>query len=94
MPNGNPPATSVFRVNDLQDDEIWMLGEARLELGPGRRLHGAALFESSATPRPLIIEMNENPERHGNIEGWPQEMHEQQILAIELASKSTLKLRL
>ena len=86
--------TSVFKINELKNDDIWNLGIDNVIGNTGKTLYGrAGLEEKKAHEVGLIVEIDDNPPRHGTIHGWPEKKSEQKLLAIKLASASTLYLK-
>lgn len=86
--------TSVFRTSELSDSQIWNLGDIYVAqqrkmpaLGRGDIL-SSVIFE-----RGLKITADNNPPRHANIIGWPEEKSKQKLIAIELAANATLHLK-
>lgn len=93
LPSGSPLQTSVFRTLGLTQPEIWHIG---LEIGSlrGRTLRGRAdILVGVVLDSGLTIDPDNTPPRHANIVGWPEEKHEQLMLAMELAESATLHLR-
>ena len=41
----------------------------------------------------LTIDPDNDPPRHANILGWPEEKSEQKLIALELSESAKLKLR-
>ena len=81
---------SVFRVFNLQENEIWNLGDTlRAEPPLGR----ADLRALAATETGLTIEADDNPPRHANIIGWPNESSGIKLKAMILAEKASLRLK-
>lgn len=70
--------TSVFRIDDAEEDEIWRCGAA-IAKRRGGSIHGRADFEAGAVyeVENLHLEMDETPPRHGNITGWP--LHDDEL---------------
>ncbi len=86
--------TSVFRTSNLSDNQIWDLGERNVAqerkkplLGRGD-IRSSMVFESGLKIRP-----DNNPPRHANIIGWPEEKSKQKLIAIELAANATFHLK-
>lgn len=88
-PNGE---TSVYRISNIAEEEIWDIGR-KYVAGPSKRtLHARgdttaiAITKTGldiapeATPHPL----------HANIVNWPTEKDEQKMLAVEIANEATL----
>lgn len=87
-PNGE---TSVFRVSGLADNAIWEIGDK--EVAEKRRmsiLGRADILASHVLNRTLKIMPDDNPPRHANITGWPEEKSEQKLIALELAEDARL----
>ena len=85
--------TSVFRVADLSDTEIWDIGER--EVAQKRQMSLLARGDinvSKVTALGLKVDPNNNPPRHANIIGWP-EKSAQTAIAIELAGRAQLHLK-
>ena len=92
LPHGNPLETSVFRVDGLIDEDIWHIGSSIAQKRE-RSLKARANFEARAiSGTPLRFDPNDDPPRHANIVGWPQEKSDQLQLALEIAEKATLQL--
>lgn len=77
---------SVFRINDLSEDEIWELCERLPKYGRGDFL------SSRVSSIGLRAEPDNDPPRHVNIVGWPPEKSAQKSLAQKLAAEATLRL--
>lgn len=79
--------TSVYRIFELSDPEIWDIG-TNVGIISGRRLKGRAdILTSSVLDVPLDVNESEPPPRHANIIGWPDEADRMQ-LAMELSEAS------
>lgn len=90
LPHGNPPETSVFRVDGLGDEAVWQIGSS-IAAKRERKLKARADFEARAiAATPLRLHPDDNPPRHANIVGWPIEKSDRLQLALEIAQKSTL----
>lgn len=88
-PNGE---TSVYRTSNVTEHDIWDIGaqyvakpqsatiKARGDLKAIHIHNIGLLIESEPTPHPL----------HANIVNWPEEKHEQKMLALQLANHATL----
>jgi hypothetical protein len=93
LPSGTPPQASVFRTIGLTSAEIWQIG---LEIGSvrGRTLRARAdVFARAVLDTGLVVDPDDTPPRHANIIGWPEEKHEQLMLATELAEAATLHIK-
>lgn len=88
-----PPTTkrlSVFRIYDLQENEVWRLGDAlRAEPPLGR----ADIKILAVNETGLTVEADDIPLRHANIIGWPNESSEIKLKALLLAEKALLRLK-
>ncbi len=88
-----PPADkrlSVFRIFNLQVNEIWNIGDSlRTEPPLGR----ADLQASIVTETGLTIDPDDIPPRHANIIGWPDESSEIKLKAVVMAEKAQLCLK-
>lgn len=86
-------ATSVFRVEGLGDSKIWDIGRC-LVAGPSKRaLHGRAeLRVAHVESCGLLLLADDDPQRHAEIAGWPEEKGAQRFAAERLAGSSILRL--
>ena len=83
--------TSVFRISNLADQEVWEIGEHEVVPKRGRPLLGRAdLSVFTVINNGLQVRPQEPPLRHANIVGWPDEKSKQMLVAIELAASSQL----
>ncbi|MBI5056132.1 MAG: hypothetical protein HZB61_05920 [Nitrospirae bacterium] len=90
-PNGE---TSVFRISNLSDNEIWETGDKEVAQKRGIPLFGRAdILASQILRRRLRIVPDDKPQRHANIIGWPEEKSEQKLIAIELAYNARLYIK-
>lgn len=84
--------TSVCRILGLSSRAIWRIADtirgrralARADLTAGQA--------TACTPLHVISEKTLHP-RHAVVVGWPQAKHAKNMLALQLASVSTLSLR-
>jgi hypothetical protein len=84
---------SVFHTQNLQEGQIWPLANV-ISLNPPRRIeYRADIAVNQVKQLHLDVDLDNTPEHHANIIGWPDEKSKQMLLAQELASKATLKLR-
>ena len=93
MPRSDDLRTSVYRTSGLADHEVWRIGES---VGQTRHrdLHGRGdLIASDVIEQSLDIDPDNDPPRHADIIGWPQDKHKRQEIALLLASRATLELR-
>lgn len=81
---------SVFQITDLSEIDIWRVGESLRD----RPLIGRAdIRAKSVYKAELSIDPDNNPPRHANIIGWPDEPSAIKLKALELAQKATLHLK-
>lgn len=86
--------TSVFRTSALTDSQIWDLGERNVARERKMQLLGRGdIYSSVVVDKGLKIAADNNPPRHANITGWPEEKSKQKMIAIELAVNATLYLK-
>ena len=85
--HGRPLELLVFRVDGLNEEEIWTHAR-KYALPPGRNIHGRADMPQAAIAAtdPLHVDYDDSPPRHANVVGWPKEKDEQLALAQDLAS--------
>lgn len=87
-------ATSVFRTSLLSDAEIWQTGEQEVADKRNMRLLGRADVAAFHILHIGLRKIPDNePPRHANITGWPEEISEQKLIALELAEKAQLYLK-
>jgi hypothetical protein len=90
-PNGE---TSVFRISNLSDNEIWEIGTSEVAQKRGLPLLGRADISAfHVFDKNLKVIPDNKPPRHANIVGWPEEKSEQKLIAMELAENAQLHLR-
>ena len=90
-PNGE---TSVFRISNLLDNEIWGIGDHEVAQKRSQPLLGRAdILAFHILSNKLKIVPDNTPLRHANITGWPIEKSEQKLVAMELAENAQLHLR-
>jgi hypothetical protein len=88
MPNLRNGETSVFRISDLSDVEVWAIGDDTVATLRERPILGRAdITASLVMANKLNLVPDEPPPRHANIVGWPQDKERQRIVALELASE-------
>lgn len=95
-----PPSNlrlSVFRIDGLTFEEVWGIGQVDVINAmpqPKKNLHGFADIKASAVcEKNLDVDPDDNPPRHADIVGWPQEKSECNLIAQELAASAILRLR-
>jgi hypothetical protein len=87
--------TSVARIRNLSEEEIWGYGERYVAAAlTNGKIYGRADVPASAvTESNLTLFPDSPPPRHALIGGWPAEKDARKAMALELARRSTLKLR-
>ena len=91
MPNRDREL-SVFRVQGISEEQIWTIGQNYVSEPQGRTLYGRGDVSASVVVESkLTIIPDDNPPRHANIVGWPEDKSAQKLIALELAGKSTLR---
>ena len=85
---------SVFRTSNLSNSQIWEIGrQIASSQCPPRNLYGRADLQALEVLKcGLQIDPDDNPPRHANIIGWPQEKSEQKLKAMKLAEAAKLVL--
>lgn len=95
LPSPVDLATSAFWTDALAELEIWHIGDeivakprgrvslARAEFGPSIVSDAKLTLESDPEPHP----------RHVVLRGWPTEKDKQKSIAVELSSRSLLRVR-
>ena len=88
-PNGE---TSVYRISDIAEREVWDIGHKYVAAPSKRTLRGrgdtTAVFITK-TGLKIVPETTPHP-LHANIVNWPSEKDEQKMLAVEIASEAIL----
>ena len=86
--------TSVFRIDNIRDEEIWDLGDEVGNKG-GRALRARGdLISSNVFDEGLEIKPDRSEHSlHANIVGWPSQKGKIILLATSLAEKAKLKLK-
>jgi len=91
MPHPQYKCLSVFGVSGLCENEIFELG-SRVK---SDKLYGFANIDAvSINNIGLDIDADNNPYRHANIIGWPEEYSEIQLKAAHMALKAKLFLKI
>jgi len=88
--------TSVFRIANLSDNQIWHIGEHDVAAISSRALHARGdIVASDVFDEDLEIKPDTRKHRlHANIVGWPlQEPHSMRLIATNLAEKAQLHLK-
>ena len=85
---------SVFRIQGLESEEIWRIGEKHVFAPRGKKLYGTGkIVASNFHEHQLPVVSKEPPPRHVDILGWPKEKDTQKLIAHELAAEATLVLK-
>ncbi len=93
MPPSSDLHISVFRTSHLSESDIWSIGED-ISLKSDRILHGRGEVVAAEVRRlRLDIDPDNKPIHHANIVGWPEDKPQRQLIAQQLASVATLKLK-
>ncbi len=94
MPHRGSGTTSVCRIINLADIEIYEIGRRFVAEPRGKPLLGRAdIGVVEILKRELSITPDLTPHpRHANICDWPEEQSKQKMIAIELAAEAQLHL--
>jgi hypothetical protein len=87
---------SVFRIIGLTEENIWEIGEEEVvqKQPTPKTLYGRAEIIAAIVQNVgLTIDPDNDPPRHANILGWPEEKSEKKLIALELSESAKLKLR-
>lgn len=83
---------SVYQVSALSEVEMWEIGKG-VVIKSSKTLYGCAVISAGHIKEAgLSVLQDNNPPRHANIVGWPDEKSEQKPLALRLAGSARLKL--
>lgn len=85
--------TSVFRVQRLEEHQIWSLADTHMVLVSGNVRARAELSVEQVIEIGLRVERAEPPPLHANIVDWPGEKDKWMSKAQELAAVATLRIR-
>lgn len=93
MPNRNGE-TSVYRIIDLDDQEIFEIGSRLVAYVMKKPLIGRAdIVVSKILDRELRVDPDPRPHpRHANIVNWPEDESKHKLIALELAAEAELHL--
>ncbi|MCK4728160.1 MAG: hypothetical protein KAT27_04495 [Desulfobacterales bacterium] len=93
MPN-REGKTSVYRIGDLTNEEIYGIGREYVAEPLGKPLLGRAdIVSSHIMDIELRIESHPDPHpRHANIVNWPPDKSKQKMIAVEIANEAQLHL--
>jgi hypothetical protein len=81
---------SVFRVKDLNEQEIWDIGKKVGQVSQRNLIGKADLIVAEFLERDLEIHADNKPPRHANIVNWPIEEGKRLSIAQELADIARL----
>lgn len=87
---------SVFRIDGLNLEDIWVIGQKHVidNMPKPKILYGIADIKVfKVQEKELSVDPDNNPIRHANIVGWPENIAGRQSIAQELAAESTLILK-
>jgi len=92
---GRDGTTSVFRVDDLTNDQIWQLADEHVAGAPdGRPVVGTGtLLAESVTEAGLRVDPDNDPPRHAAIVDWPADKGDRKLRALKLAAAARLTIR-
>jgi len=85
--------TSVFRIYDLSESEVWQIGDRVAEKRDKNLLGRTSVIVVNVLKAGLKVNPDNIPPRHANIGNWPSERHEQKLIALELAENAELHLK-
>lgn len=92
-----PPADlqlSVFRIDGLNKNQLWEIGQSCIRNRPQKTLYGVADIKVfKVQTRGLHVAPDNIPVRHANIVGWPEEIARRNSIAQELAADAIPKFR-
>jgi len=89
MPPDATQGLSVFRIEGLKDDEIWLL-EQSTNTGRLVSLKGRGDIKAVVVKAPLTVVPDNVPERHATLSGWPTDYSARLGLAKDLAKVAEL----
>jgi hypothetical protein len=94
MPNKSGE-TSVFRVSQLSEEEIWSIGSEKVALARNMPLVGrgdlvAAIVYGKALRFSPDLDLQS---RHANIVDWPDTKDARQAIALDLADEAEVKVK-
>ena len=94
MPHRGSGTTSIFRIINLADIEIYEIGRRFVANPRGKPLLGRAdIGVSQIIKQKLSVEPDTTPHpRHANICGWTEDSSKNKMIAIELAAEAQLHL--
>ena len=94
MPNRSGRQTSVYRIQELNDSEIFEIGENFVAEAFGKPLLGRAdVLASAVQEEGLTVEPDTEPHpRHANIDDWPEDSSKHKEIALSISAKAQLRL--
>lgn len=87
---------SVYRTKGLDEEAIWNLAQDNIvsKMSEPKTLYGRAeITPLIVYSNKLEIDPDNTPKRHANITKWPEEKHEQKLIALQFANEASLKLK-
>lgn len=95
LPSPKNPQLSVFKTNELSNEEIWAIGVEFVANPRRKTLYARADFpESLVDEVGLSLSPDPTPHPlHANLVGWPEEKNEKMAIAKDLANASSLVVR-
>ena len=93
MPSRQDREVSVYRILGLDPSGIWELGRSNVAVPRNKQLLGRADIKVlDVTAVGLTTIPDDDPSRHANIRGWPEDSSKHKLLALQLAEKALLHL--
>jgi hypothetical protein len=86
--------TSVYRISELSEEEIWEIGQENVAKPSNRTLYARGDTPANVilkTGLTLVPETTSHP-LHANIVKWPSDKDEQKMLALEIVNEAVLAL--
>lgn len=93
MPNSSGQV-SVYRIQELNDSEVYEIGETYVAEALGKPLLGRAdVLASVAQEERLTVEPDTEPHpRHANIDNWPEDSSKHKEIALSICAEAQLRL--
>jgi hypothetical protein len=87
--------TSVFVIDGLSEEDVWVLSDTHLlPLSPAEPILARGdLGVGAINGTGLRCNRDDQPDRHANIEAWPEDKEARILLSQELAANAVLVLR-
>jgi hypothetical protein len=93
LPSPEDNQTSVFRVSELTETEIWNIADCDVTPKQTNTLKGRADIEAEDVRNStLLLIPKEPPYRHSHLSGWPDDKSKHKLIAKELEKKANLHL--